>query len=149
MCDPGTLIPQTCPLHLHSKMARAHINGVHFTPLKIRQLHFIMGKFPCTINKLRVSRKDLCLCQLYLGLSTECRCGAERPSIGDSPLVEFKEGFPLKREKEKRVPLNGKERLMCLFLLSKSHTDLGSHSEPSRSILLYKIQYVFTSQGSL
>lgn len=56
---------------------------------------------------------------------TECRCGAERPSIRDSPLVEFKEGFPLKREKEKRATLKWKRKVNVFVSAGKKSLRLG------------------------
>lgn len=35
-------------------------------------------------------------------------------------------------------PLNGKERLMCVFPLARSHTDMGSHLELQDSSLSIK-----------
>lgn len=55
------------------------------------------------------------------------------------PLVEHKRRFP---PRKKMLPFNGKERLMCLFLLARSHTVLGSLSEPPDPSLSIKYKII-------
>lgn len=63
--------------------------------------------------------------------------------------MEVKEGLPSKREKEKRATLKWKRKVNVFVSVGKESHRLGFPLETPRSILIYKIQYVFTSQGSL